>query len=166
MAASAPAQVPEYELKAEFLERFTRFVEWPSGSAVHDASSAFVVGVYGSNPFGDYLSGIAGTRRIKGKAVEVRLVTTPEAASRCDLLFIPAAERRHLAAILAHTAERPILTVSEVEGAAERGVHINFYVAEENLRFEINDSAARKSRLDFSSRLLKLARVLHLEPRR
>ncbi len=154
------AQVPEYALKAEFLERFTRFVEWPVASP---AGAPFVLGVYGSNPFGGYLAEIAASRRIKGRPAEVRLVSRPEDTERCDLLFIPASERRAIASVLAHTASRPVLTVSEVEGAAERGVLINFYVSDANLRFEINDAAVRKSGLSFSSRLLKLARVLNLE---
>jgi hypothetical protein len=163
--ALAVAQVPEYEVKAEFLERFTRFVEWPAGSTVQDATTPFVIGVYGTNPFGSYLAKVARDRRIKGKPIEVRVVSSPDEAERCELLFVPGAAQRHLPAILARTADRPILTVSESPGAAEQGVLVNFYTAEDNLRFEINDAAVRRSRLEFSSRLLKLARVLNLEPR-
>lgn len=160
----ATAQVPEYALKAEFLERFTRFVEWPAGSAVRDATTPFVIGVYRTNPFGSLLEQIGASRRIKGKPVEVRIVSTPGEAEKCALLFIPATESRQLGAILAQTVDKPILTVSEVAGAAERGVLVNFYISEDNLRFEINDAAVKRSGLDFSARLLKLARILNLEP--
>ena len=54
LAGASAAQVPEYALKAEFLERFTRFVDWPGE---HDPRSPFVIGVYGSNPFGSNGSG-------------------------------------------------------------------------------------------------------------
>lgn len=160
------AQVPEYAVKAEFLERFTRFVDWPAGSTARDPATPFVLGVFGSNPFGSYLSQIAASRRIKGKAVEIRVVETPEEAERCDLLFIPVTQKRNLTAVLARTADRPVLTVSEIEGAAERGALVNFYVSEDNLRFEINDGAVHRSRLEVSSRLMKLARVVNLEPPR
>ena len=76
---------------------------------------------------------------------------------------MPVTQRAQLAAILARTAGKPILTVAESEGAAERGFLVNFYSSAENLRFEINDSASRRSGLKISSKLLKLARVVNLE---
>ena len=47
-----------------------------------------------------------------------------------------------------------------VEGFAERGVLINFFVAEKQVRFEINDAAAQSSGLEFSSKLLRVARLV------
>lgn len=164
LSAGSAAQVPEYHLKAEFLERFSRFIEWPTAGVSEPAS--FVICSYAANPFGTYTEEMAGTRRVKGRPIEFRTLTQLEGAAECQILFLPITQNAQLAAILARTAGKPILTVAESEGAAERGFLVNFYSSEENLRFEINDSASRRSGLKISSKLLKLARVVNLEESR
>jgi hypothetical protein len=160
----AQAQVPEYQLKAEFLERFTRFIEWPEpASAGADSATPFVIGVYGSNPFGRYLADLTAVRSIKGKAVKVREVKEVAEIDGCHMLFISAAARRALEAILARTAGKPVLTVGDSEGFAERGVLINFYSLDNTIGFEVNEPAVRRSGLKVSSRLLKLARIVDQE---
>jgi hypothetical protein len=166
LAAPAAAQVPEYRLKAEFLERFTRFIEWPPGATPDDPRAPFVIGLYGGDPFGPYLDELAATRTIKGRRVRVREVADAAQAEGCQLLFIAAGGGRGLEELVARTESKPILTVGDTPGFAEKGILINFYVEEERIAFEINEAAARRSGLRFSSRLLKLARIVGLESRR
>jgi hypothetical protein len=153
-------RAPEYQLKAEFLERFTRFIEWPGEEAV---TGPFVIGVFGANPFGPYLTEMAAGRKIKGRSVEIREVSSPDDVGMCHILFIAGSQRKSLDRVLEKTSGRPILTVGDVAGFAEKGVLLNFYSAESNLRFEVNDAVARKSGLKFSSKLMKLARIVNLE---
>jgi hypothetical protein len=104
-------------------------------------------------------------RKIKERPVVVTVLSAPAEVEGCQVLFLPAAQKDGLEKILVHTLARPILTVGDTEGFAERGVLVNFYTFENAVRFEINDSAARKSGLEISSRLLKLARIVGLEER-
>lgn len=157
------AQEEEYRIKAEFLERFTRFIEWPSDSSVSDTTVPFVICVIGKNPFGDYLEAIAKTRKIKEKPIVVHYVAKFEEITTCHLLFISRSERADLVRILSAAEERSILTVGDTEGFSQKGVHINFYQSGGNVRFEVNDTVVQKSKLKFSARLLKLARII--EPR-
>ncbi len=157
-AAPLTAQVPEYQLKAEFLERFTRFIEWPADSRVADPATPFVIAVIGRNPFGAYLDALSAGRRIKGKPVVVRLLSGPEQAADCDLLFIAGGEHARLKEILARTAGKPILTVGDGEEYAHSGVLFNFADPGDQVAFEISEPAVRKSGLTVSSRLLRLAR--------
>src|SRR3954447_16896874 len=113
-------QVPEYELKAEFLARFATFIEWPPNDA-----HAFTIGVIGHNPFNGYLEKIA-TRKIKNRPVSIRTITEMSQLEGCDIVFICASEKSHLPAILARTESRPILTVADSHGFADAGVLINF----------------------------------------
>lgn len=56
----------------------------------------------------------------------------------------------------------PILTVSDTEGAAAQGIMIEIVVIEQRrLGFKINLKAARQSRLEISSQLLKLAQTVY-----
>jgi hypothetical protein len=151
------AQVPEYQLKAEFIERFTRFIDWPDAPA-DDPHAPFVIGLFGGNPFGNYLAGT-----MKGRPVKVHEISDPSEAASVHVLFICASGRRSVKRILAETATRPVLTIGDSQGLAEQGVLINFYSVEDKIAFEINDAAARRSGLKVSSRLLKLARIVNLE---
>ena len=152
--------VPEYQLKAEFMERFTRFIEWPAASPVNDAQTPFAICVAGEDPFGPFLRNLAATRRIKSKSIAIRTVSTGGTFDGCHILFIPSSERAHAAEIVRRTSDRPILTVSDSNGLGEAGVMINFYEAADKVRFEINAHSAEKSGLRISSKLLKLARVV------
>lgn len=150
-------QAPEYEVKAEFLERFTRFIDWPADS---EPGGRFVIGVLGRSPFNGYLERMAAERKIKGRPVEIRYLVDPAQVDACQIVFITASERERLKRILARTATKPILTVGDSDGYATAGVLINFYDAGDTVRFEVNEAAVERSGLHVSSKLLKLARLV------
>jgi len=150
-------EVPEYQLKAEFLERFTRFVEWPESALT---GSKFVIGVIGEDPFGGALDTIARDRRIKELPVEIRHVRSLDDVSRCQVLFIAGSEDARLERILGRAAGHPVLTVGDTPGFGRRGVDVNFYPDGERIGFEVNLHAAEGGGLVVSARLLKLARLV------
>lgn len=157
-AAPLPAaEVPEYELKAEFLERFTRFVDWPE-SGFSGAQAPFVIGLWAENPFGTYLERIAATQSIKGRSVRIRTVAELREIEGCNLLFVPGGRRADLRRILREVSARPILLVGDGTGFAEQGVHINFVSEGDRVRFEVNEAAAHEARLRISAKLLRLAK--------
>ncbi len=152
----------EYAVKAEFLERFTRFIKWPDTSFA-SAGSPFVVCVIGENPFGRYLADLIRQRHIQSRRAELRLIPGPDEIDGCHLLFVAHDERRNVTSIIKRTSGRPILTIGDTEGFAQAGVLINLYIEERNVRFEINVAAVKQSGLKFSSKLLKLARLVEPE---
>ena len=154
------SQSREYQIKAEFLERFTRFIEWPGGSTVSDPAKPFYICVIGKNPYGNYLKDLATVVKIRKKQIALIDIDSVEEIRTCDLLFISKSQQAALPAILEFTGTKPILTVSDTPGFAEQGVLINFYQSEGFVRFEINPGAVDRSGLKFSSRLLKLGRLI------
>jgi hypothetical protein len=150
----------EYEVKAEYLERFTRFIDWPADSHAGSAEGRFRLCVIGNNPFGSYLEDMTTEVKFKGKPAELNLIHDVREAQNCDLLFIAHPESQRLPEILKVTRDLPILTVSDTPGFANKGVLINFYNEGAKVRFEINQHAIKQSRLHVSSRLLGLARVV------
>ncbi len=157
---SANGQDLEYRLKAELMERFTRFVEWPEESSVKDRTIPFLICIAGKNPFGKYLEELANDIKIRGKRVQILEVTDLKQIEFCQILFISSTEEKRLSEILSHAEDRPILTIGDTPGFAQNGVLINFYSIEKYVRFEVNYSTIQKSKLKFSSRLLKLARFV------
>lgn len=155
--AAAAAAVPEHQVKAEFLERFTHFVDWPP-EALGAPGQPFVIAVVGSDPFGPYLEEMARTRKIKDRPISLRRVTELSELSGVHLVFIDRSARDLLPAVLDRTHARPVLTVGDTAGFARAGVLINFYLERGSVHFEINRAAARRSGLSFSARLLELGR--------
>ncbi|MDX1582486.1 MAG: YfiR family protein [Thermoanaerobaculia bacterium] len=148
---------PEYALKAEFLERFTRFVDWPRSAVERET---FRIGIVGEDPFGVYLRKLADSRRIKNRRIEIHRIDEVEDVTECQLVFISDLDRSDLDQVLEAARERPILTIGDTAGYAEAGVMINFYLDGDRIRFEINENAVSDSGLEVDTRLLKLARVI------
>ncbi len=156
---SAFAEFPEYVLKGEFIERFTRFIDWPD-SGFPSPTAPFVLCLIGEDPFGDYLARLAQERRIKDRRVLLAHLTANAQVDACQIAFISRSEKVNVAAIVARTGGKPILTIGDTPGFAQAGVLINFYRAEDFVRFEVNVDEAKRSGLKFSSQLMKLARIV------
>lgn len=146
----------EEQVKAAYIEKFTRFIEWPAS----DPSAPFIIGIYGSAAIYPYLSNITADRTIMDRRVQVRMLGTIDEIYACQVVYAPGVDAGTMMRIIAAALNRPILTIGEAEGFGAMGVLINFYHADEFIRFEINETAVQRSGLVFSSKLLRLARIL------
>jgi len=149
----------EYQVKAEFVERFTRFIEWPAASFAN-AGAPFVICVAGQSPITPHLEKLAKERLIKGRKAVFRRVVQPKEVDGCHLVFIAPTEAGKLLELLALTSARPMLTVGDTDGFGARGVLLNFFVQGGFVRFEINSAEAKKSGLQFSAKLMKLGKTV------
>jgi hypothetical protein len=158
--ASARADELEYEVKAEFVERFTHFIDWPP-NAFGNLDAPFTLCILGESPIAPYLEKLARERRIKERRVEVRHVKPTQDLGMCHLLLFAASERPRLRQTLQRIAGRPVLTVGDAEGFAREGVLINMFINEEGrVHFEICSNELKRSGLRISAQLLRLARVV------
>jgi hypothetical protein len=151
--AWAEGSASEYAVKAAFLYNFAKFVEWPPGTFA-GASDSIAICVLGENPFGTLLEEAVRAKSVNGREIAVREVKTLSAGAGCHIVFLGAGS---LDEFLGALANRPVLTVSDAESAAERGAIIGLKLEENRVRFEINLLAARKAHLKLSSQLLKVA---------
>jgi hypothetical protein len=161
VSAASEARIEESTLKAVYIEKFTRFVEWPKESEIDDTSKPFVIGIIGEDSFEPTLRKIFSTRKIRDKNVVIRRISGVDEIGDCHLLFISNISKEKLQKVLASIKGRPILTISDTESFAMSGVLINFYVSNDRLRFEINEAAVRKSNLTFSYRLMQIATIVN-----
>jgi hypothetical protein len=149
----------EYEVKAAFLLNFVRFVQWPEVRS----PGPIAVCVLRHNPFGDVLRQIVDGETVEGRPVVVRHISTPDAAPGCQILFVPRSVIQEDGAI-AVPVEPGVLTVGESDTFIDLGGIINFFEDGGRIRFAIAPSAAQRSALRLSARLLNVARLV--EPRR
>ena len=157
---NAGADVREYELKAVYIERITRFLTWPEEGSEEQPADAFVIGILGENPFGGKLSDLYAGRSIKGKPISTRQLTGLDEVEQCHILFIARSEEERLSQVLTATRGRPILTVGDTEGFAQKGVLINLEVEGGKLVFVINQTTCHEAGILVNSLILKVARVV------
>lgn len=154
------AGFPEYQVKAEFLGRIARFVDWPAG-AFGAKDEPFTIAVIGEDPFGKYLDQVAAHATVKGRRVEVRRLGKAETVGRCHMLFVAGGARGRLPEILSMTDGRPILVVGDGKKPARLGAVMGLYIESGRVRFNINLDAAKKNRLVISVSLLRLASAVY-----
>jgi hypothetical protein len=158
-ARAAARATVEAEIKVEFIERITRFVEWPAGS-FSDPDGPFVLCTMGQHGLGDFVARLAKDRKVRDRRVHLVTAKELDELKPCHLVFIGKSEAERLDKILLRTGNRPILTVADSAGFGERGVLVNFYRDGDNVRFEINAKAAEKTGLKLSSKVLRLAKIV------
>lgn len=144
-------------VKAVYLERFTRFVDWPAATDVEDSGGYFVMGVVGRNPFEKILYDIYRQQKIKGKPVKIIEIRDLNQLESCHLLYIAPTAHNSLKEIIRRTEGKPILLIGDSPGYADNRVHINMIDHHGHIHFEINEIAARKANLYISYLLLQQA---------
>jgi hypothetical protein len=155
-AADAPT---ENQVQAVFLFNFSRFVEWPAQTFAAP-NEPFVIGIVGSDPFGARLDEAVRNEQINGHALTVRRFRSVSDLDNCQILFIDRTEIGHLGQILAALDHKSTLTVSQADGAAQRGVMIQFATENSRIRLRINVESARAAGLTISSKLLRPAEIV------
>ena len=152
IAGQAAAQEPsiEYQVKAAYLYNFVKFVEWPAAAR----TGPLTICVAGRSPFGGTLDDIVRGESMDGRRVAVRTIQAPQAD--CHVVFVP--QGVGAGEYLRAARSAPVLTVGEDPDFIAEGGIINFVRDAGMVRFEIDQEAARRARLQISSRLLRLAR--------
>ncbi len=145
----------EYQVKAAFIYNIAKFVDWPQGI---DTKTARIC-IIGSDPFGDNMNALQG-KPIDGRLISVTNLDSSADLKSCQILFVSSSESGNLDGILRTLSGSSVLTIGDTGGYAQRGVVVNFYLESQKVRFEINIDAAKRAKLNISSQLLKLARIV------
>jgi hypothetical protein len=149
----------EYLIKAGFIYNFAQLVQWPA-AAFPQTDSPIVIGILGSDPFGEIIDRVIENKKLEGRNLVVKRLKRGAALRDCKILFVSSSEATHLEEILQSAKGLPILTIGEMSGFAKRGGIINLTLEGNRVRFEINIEAAKQANLNISSRLLALARIV------
>lgn len=148
------------DVKAQFVERFTRFIDWPSAVL---ASKRFTLCVAGDGPTTRALKAFAARHEIKQRAARVREVTVDDDLGDCWALFISDSERGEAPALLTKVEGKPVLTIGDSTAFADDGVMMSFYRSGRRVRFAIDPDRVTASGLKARSKLLRLGRQARRE---
>ncbi len=148
----------EYALKAVFIYNFCQFIEWPSQRFASD-NSPIVIGVLGANPFGTLLSETVQGEVIRGRSIRLEYYRRPSEAQNCHILFASDEEMARQPGLFAALRGRSVVTVGESEKFLDQGGLIALTSDQNRIRFTINLEAVRASKVEMSSKLLRLADI-------
>lgn len=152
----------EYLIKAGFIYNFAQLVQWPS-VAFSQPDSPIVIGILGTDPFGPTIDRVIENKKLDGRNLVVRRLKWGKDLKDlkdCNILFVSSSETQHIDEVVNMVKWLPILTIGETPGFAARGGIINLTLEGNKVRFEVNIEAAKQARLNISSRLLVLAKIV------
>lgn len=147
----------EGKLEAAFLYQFTKFIEWPSTALGGD----FKVVVLGDRELATLV-----TATMEGKSVGTAVIQTTYRESLAGLakapqiLVLPQGSHPKILEDLKKLNPEGCLVVSFGAGMGVAGAHVNFYLQDDHLKFEINKAAADLSHLIFSAQILRLGQIV------
>jgi YfiR/HmsC-like len=164
------AKPTDYQVKAAYLARFVKFIEWPDNPSSLPTGGApadepFPVCVLGQDPFGPALDAALAGETFDRHPLVPRRVTNAREAGACRVVFM-GEDDRTLRKDLAALEGSKVLTVSDQPDFLKRGGMIQFVLQGNppRVRFEVNLMAAKKAGLNLSSELLKVAADVRRNP--
>lgn len=140
----------ETAIEAAYLAKFGAYVTWPG------SGGPIVICAVGRDVLGDALDHATAGQQIDGRGLVVRKLDSVDRNSGCTIAYIAGSPRQSVPAALAALRSAPVLTVTDSRWSSARGM-IHFQIANDRVRFHIDDKAAAESGLGISSKLLALA---------
>ena len=162
----AATEIEEETLKAIYSFKFGKFAEWPKTKL--DASiSTLGFCILGKSPFSQTALETIEGGLVKGRKLQIMIydsgLLSNEALDECHILYVSQSEHTRQLPILAALRNKPILTVSDIEGFSQKGGMITLINIDQQIQFEINPSAITRAGLKISSKLIELATVVNEE---
>ena len=144
----------EPDVKARIVYRVLLFVSWPSQRL--PAGQPFDLCHFRDDALSAALLRLAG-QSVHGHALQVRKVTPSQIAS-CHAVYI--GEQAPAALAAAAQPDAGVLLIGDRLGLIEQGVMLNLHTDGGRVAFDIGLAAARRAGLQFSAKLLRLARFV------
>jgi hypothetical protein len=151
------ARPDEYQVKAAFLYNFVKFIDLPDELFIDSAKTTICI--FGEDPFEEHIDLVQG-KYAKNRVLTVKHIKSIHEAGDCQILYISPSEKKNITQILKELEGHSIVTIGDTEGFAQQGVIINFFLEQDMVRFEININAAKHAKIQISSKLLKLAKII------
>jgi hypothetical protein len=139
-----------------FLVNLPKFVEWPAQAST-DAHDPFTICVAGANPFGSSLDDEVRGKTVASRPISILLVSSTEQVRKCQILFVPASERKQERGLLEALHGSSVLTVGDTDDFTSNGGIVQFKLIDARIHIEIVPEAAKRANLRIGSKLLSLA---------
>lgn len=146
----------DYTVHANIIYRITKYIDWPEDKKSGD----FIIGIVGESPLHDNLKSFVANKTVVNQKIIIRKYSSSLKTFDCQMLFICENESPNIKKIANRTAGIPVLLISEDEGLARKGSCINFVIADDRLKLEINKNNIEQRHLNIATELLGLGTVV------
>jgi hypothetical protein len=154
---SVKAQDVDYKAYSLFVYNFMKYVEWPEAESKGD----FIIAVLGDTKILPELNAMAAAKKLKGRTIVVKKVTTVEECKDADLVYIAASKSAMAKTFREQYKDKSMLIVGEREGLAKKGACLSFATLDDDqLKFDISKKELAARKLTISEQLVKLGIVV------
>jgi hypothetical protein len=154
LIGSAQTQRSSYgALQAAYLYNYAKYITWP-GEGDH-----FVIGIYLDADITGDLETLLTGKRVRGKAIEIRKITTTEELLECNIVYLSGTNSKSIELLITSLEGKNILLVTE-DDLVRKGATVSFVVEDDKLKFKVKKTLLDKAGLVASEGLLKLAIVM------
>lgn len=148
------------QIKAAYLYNFSRLTYWPSSDV---ANRGLTLCLLADSTLHQVLVTQASRHQGANDVAHVVSLGASDDLSACNMVFVDAQHNQQWFAS-ASRANAGLLLVGEAEEFIRQGGVIRLFREGDRLRFEISVDNARRQQLQINSRLLKLAKVIGVNP--
>lgn len=140
---------------------FMKYVTWPK-TRFATPDSPLVIGVVGEKFTYEKVRLAAKSKKIQGRKIVVKRLGSAPAGdktewSSCHVIFVPDSAAASVKDVIAFSAKKNVLTVSDHKGFAKKGGAIEFVVVKKKMKLRANTGATKAAEIKLSSKLLSLA---------
>ena len=153
------AQYDKDIIKAAYIERITRFIDWPVNTKT-SSDNTFVLGVYGETEFYKTLTDVFKEKLIKDHKVNVIVIKSPDQLNTCNICYVSEKAKPLITKFVDAANSSGVLLISESTDFCKEGVHFNFYLEDEKLKFEINEKSIATAGFKVSYLLMQSTRIV------
>jgi len=160
LPVSADTRFNDAQVKAALLFSFFRFVDWPQ-SFDNAGKASLSLGIIGEDSIGEHLQVLVGRKWAGGRKIVVSHFNSVEDLQYTNILFIANSAVKDLPKILEHIKGEAVLTVGDNKDFIRDGGMITFVGRDNKVRFEIDQTNAKRQGIYISDELLKLADTVY-----
>lgn len=149
------AKAQEYKYHPIFIYNFSKYIEWPTPSAGGD----FVICVIGDDEAYQQMRAFSQKKKtVNEQNLVVKKCNTLEDVNKSNIIFITKDAKVSSRQIREKLGQSATLFITEQQGMAEQGAHINFIAtADSKIGFELNTTSTQKAGLKVANSLAMLA---------
>jgi hypothetical protein len=154
----SPEPAGQAAIYSAFILNVARYVRWPD-EALAGGEAELVIGTLNRDPINDVMDSYVKNERVDRHPVRTLRIQSPEDLARCQVFFFSRSQAQQARAALAEIRGKPVLVITDAEGALELGGHVMLLPTAQRIRLRVHLANLKRSNLTASSQLLRLAEI-------
>lgn len=140
---------------AVFLYQFTKYLEWPN------EPNEFNIGVLGESEIIDELNRMAELKSSSSvKYTVTKYTSVSQMVRNSNIIYIPNVATNQVGTVMTAIPPKGVLVITEKEGVADKGGHVNLVFEEGRLIMEVAKEKMDAAGFQMSNQLKRFAKII------